>query len=665
MKFKDVDHDIGMSASKEQHPEDYDAHLKSNGISDLSSEASEDENQERGNWSRKMDFVLSCLSYAVGLGNVWRFPYVCYRNGAGAFLIPFVVMLFVTGIPLVYLELSFGQFSSSGVVSVWRAAPLFQGVGWAMFIVSVLIAIYYNMIIAYTLYYLFASFKAMLPWEECGDWSSEACSKISPAEIKNCRDNGGIWCGEACYYKNEVNTSVWAEVSNCSMPTPISPSDDYFHKVVLDITNGVHDIGTVKWELALCLLLAWVLVCFCLAKGIKSGGKAAYFTAFFPYIVLSILLVRSLTLPGSVDGIIYYFKPQWHKLGEAKVWGDAAIQIFFSLSPCWGGLITLASYNKFHNNSFLDAVIVSVMDCITSVFAGLVIFSIIGYMAAELNQPVNEVAAEGAGLAFIVYPEVVTKLPVSQLWSVLFFAMLITLGLGTQISTVTTVHTTLLDRFPNLFRKSQKRRLMLLVGISVICYIIGLAFASQGGMYILQLFDNYAATYSLLVIGLIESLALAWVYGGDRFLTDMECMLGTRPRRIWVWSWKVIAPVALLAILIFTWIDFKPTKYQKVIFPAWADGLGWLISLSSILAIPVVMVYKIITRMRESGNSFTESIKFLCKSEPDYGPHKKEHRAERRALDCLPAEALESSTPLTAYSAQDREPINGSATEQV
>ncbi|WAR04561.1 SC6A9-like protein, partial [Mya arenaria] len=346
---------------------------------------------------------------------------------------------------------------------------------------------------------------------------------------------------------------------------------------------------------------------------------AAYFTAFFPYVVLMILLVRSLTLEGSTDGIIYYFKPQWSKLGEAKVWGDAAIQIFFSLSPCWGGLITLASYNKFHNNCFQDAIIVSIMDCVTSVFAGLVIFSIIGYMAHELNEPVSEVAAEGAGLAFIVYPEVVTKLPISQLWSVLFFLMLITLGLGTQF-----------------------RRVMLLVGISTFGFIVGLAFATQ-------LFDNYAATYSLLVIGLVESLALSWVYGADRFLTDIESMLGYRPSRIWAWSWKIIAPAALLFILIFTWVDFKPTKYRDEVFPGWADGLGWLISLSSILAIPIVMIYKIIMHMREHGTSFIESIKELSKVDPEWGPAKKENAAERRALDAGPAESLESSVPLTTF----------------
>ncbi|KAK3612140.1 hypothetical protein CHS0354_031215 [Potamilus streckersoni] len=622
---------------------------KINGNSDISSSTSGEENEERGNWSRKMDFVLSCLSYAVGLGNVWRFPYVCYRNGAGAFLIPYIVMLFVTGIPLVYLELSFGQFGSSGVVSIWKASPLFQGVGWAMFIVSVLIAIYYNMIIAYTLYYLFASFQAVLPWSFCGDWSTAACSE-KKVEAVDCTNRNGTWCNHHCYIENEVNATVWASVVNCTdiqSEKLSSPSDEYFYKSVLDISENIQDVGGLRWQLVLCLLLAWVLVAVCLAKGIKSSGKAVYFTAFFPYIVLLILLIRSLTLEGSVDGIKYYFKPQWERLLTAKVWGDAAVQIFFSLSPCWGGLITLSSFNKFHNNCFLDAVFVSIADSLTSVFAGLVIFSIIGYMAAEMKVGIDEVVVGGAGLAFTVYPEVVKKLPISQLWSVLFFLMLVTLGFGTQIATVTTVNTTLQDQFPAMFRKNQKRKFALLISICFICYMIGLIFCSQGGMYILQLFDNYAATYSLLIIGLVECLALSWVYGVDRFLKDIQSMLGHRPHIMWAYAWKFVSPFVLLAIMIFTWADFKPTVYGQYEFPKWSDALGWLISFSSVLAIPVIMVYKIIQYKRSNGTSVFESMKSLAKTDPDWGPVRKEHRATRQALDCLPAEQMDSMLPLT------------------
>ncbi|XP_076457390.1 sodium- and chloride-dependent glycine transporter 1-like [Babylonia areolata] len=607
-----------------------------------------DENADRGNWSRKLDFFLSCLSYAVGLGNVWRFPYICARNGGGAFLIPFLMMLFITGIPLVFMELSFGQFASSGVVSIWNACPLFQGVGWAMFIVSSLIAVYYNMIIAWTLYYFFASFAKTLPWSVCGPWSSEGCLE-DRSGISNCTQFGGLWYNNSCVTNATVGVQRFLEIQNASNTSVLdhhSPSDDFFHTVVLDITKGVEEMGGVRWQLALCLLLAWVLVSVCLVKGIKTSGKAVYFTAFFPYVVLTILLIRGLTLKGSVDGIVYFLLPQWDQLLNAKVWGDAAVQIFFSLSPCWGGLITLASYNKFHNNCLLDSVLVSVMDCLTSVFAGLVIFSIIGYMAHQLGVSVKDVATEGAGLAFVVYPEVVTKLPISQLWAVLFFAMLITLGLGTQIATVTTVHTTLLDQFPHLFRKG-RRSILLLVGIAVTCYLIGLAFCTKGGMYVLQLFDNYAATYSLLFIGLVECVVLAWVYGTERFFDDIQLMLGKRPGKIWAISWKYVAPIALTVILIFTCVNFNATKYGDYVFPGWADGVGLLLTLSSILAIPGVALLKVVMEMRRSGGSFLQSARKLTKPLPEWGPALKEHRIQRAAVAGAEPSAFESQVPLT------------------
>ncbi|KAJ8316146.1 hypothetical protein KUTeg_006160 [Tegillarca granosa] len=256
-----------------------------------------------------------------------------------------------------------------------------------MFVVSVLIAIYYNMIIAYTLYYFFASFTSVLPWSYCGDWKTEACSTESRTLIEKCIASNGTWCNETCVQLDNL-------------------TDSYRYQLIPLCSN---------------VTLGCVFYC-----------------------ILSICCTAN-----TVDTRI---NSRW-----------------------------------------------------------------ICYMAEELGIDISEVASEGAGLAFVAYPEVVTKLPISQLWSLLFFSMLITLGLGTQIATVTTVHTTLLDQFPHIFRRG-KRGFALLMFIAFTCFVIGLTFCTQGGMYILQLFDNYAATYSLLFIGFVECIALAWVYGADRFL---------------------------------------------------------------------------------------------------------------------------------------------------
>merc|ERR1712012_1283900 len=404
---------------------------------DFSENSSVDEN--RGSWDNPIEFLLSCLGFAVGLGNIWRFPYLCYRNGGGAFLIPYIVSLIFMGLPVFLFEMGAGQFSNEGPIAVWKMCPLFQGIGYGMCFLSLYIGTYYNIILSWAFFYIFSSFTSSLPWASCENpWNSEACRRF---DSKNCTSHGGVMTNEQdCVFQKDVTIDVWKNITETANNAKL-PSDEFFHNFMLDISQGIHDLGSIRWELALCLLLAWTIVYCALWKGIKSFGKLVYFTALFPYCILIILLVRAATLPGYMDGISFYLTPKWEKLLEINVWADACIQIFFSLGVTWGGMITLASYNKFKNNVFRDAIMEGMGNCITSFFAGFVIFGIIGFMAHELGVPVEEVAAQGAGLAFIAYPEAVSRMPISPLWSILFFMMLLSLGFGTQFSTVETVIT--------------------------------------------------------------------------------------------------------------------------------------------------------------------------------------------------------------------------------
>ncbi|KAG7277218.1 hypothetical protein CRUP_000447 [Coryphaenoides rupestris] len=357
-----------------------------------------DENKARGNWTNKMDFILSMVGYAVGLGNVWRFPYLAFRNGGGAFLIPYLTMLGIAGIPIFLMEVSLGQFASQGPVSVWKAIPALQGCGIAMLIISVLIAIYYNIIMCWTLYYLFASLKGSLPWANCrNDWNTVECKDKDMLLLDSCilrdRNFTSVKNSSFCLSANAVgNLTKLLNTTVDLNKTYVSPSEEYFKYNVLHISKGIEFPGDIRWPLAGCLFLAWVIVYASLAKGIKSSGKVVYFTATFPYVVLVILLIRGVTLPGAGDGILYFITPKWEKLSDAKVWKDAATQIFFSLSAAWGGLITLSSYNKFHNNCYRDTIIVTCTNSATSIFAGFVIFSVIGFMAHELKVPIEKFA---------------------------------------------------------------------------------------------------------------------------------------------------------------------------------------------------------------------------------------------------------------------------------
>ncbi|XP_059833418.1 sodium- and chloride-dependent neutral and basic amino acid transporter B(0+)-like isoform X7 [Hypanus sabinus] len=540
--------------------------------------AEREENVERGNWSSKTDYLLSMIGCAVGLGNVWRFPYLAYRNGGGAFLIPYTLMLAFAGMPVFFLESAFGQFASCGCIAVWKAVPMLQGVGITMMIVVSFCNLTYNCIIAYSLYYLFVSFQSPLPWADCFSWwgADETCSRTPRDPLCNLTlDNG---------YSEIVNTT-WLQRNNrtCSNGSEIyvphqSPSEQYWDKGVLHRSSLMDEMGNIVWHLALSLLLAWLIIGAALSKGIKSSGKVVYFTAIFPYVVLTILLIRGLTLEGAHKGIEFYIgsqtdfskladtekmkktttvkttqagtesRPTVAKEPRAQVWKDAATQIFYSLAVGWGSLITLSSYNKFHNNCYRDTITVCVVNCSTSVFAGFAIFSILGHMAHVQNKPVSEVAQSGFGLVFIAYPEALAQLPWAPLWSALFFLMLLTLGLDTQFGALEVITTTLVDQFPKLL---QSKRLYLTAGLCLIFYLLGLIFVTEGGVYWLNLIDYFCTGWILITIALLELIGLSWVYGVNRFIKDIEMMIGERNFLFWLWwrvCWCFISPCMLLKV---------------------------------------------------------------------------------------------------------------------
>ncbi|XP_071539610.1 sodium- and chloride-dependent glycine transporter 2-like isoform X5 [Panulirus ornatus] len=541
-------------------------------------------------------------------------------------------MLSITGLPLFFFELSLGQFGREGPITIWKVVPLFQGVGVGMFIIAFMIALYYNVIIAWAFFYLFSSFTAELPWQSCDHWwNTAACRRF---DTKNCTGHDGIMAlNGTCFFESEVSPSQWQALNETAQATKL-PADEFFHNFMLSISEGFHDDEghTLQWRLCLCLILSWVVVFLGLFRGVSSMGKAVYFTALFPYTVLIILFARAVTLPGYYNGISFYVTPQWHKLLTARVWADAAMQIFFSLGPCWGGLITLASYNKFTNNCLRDAIFISTANCLTSFLSGFVIFGIVGFMAHDLGVPVEKVAAQGAGLAFVAYPEAVARLPISPLWSILFFVMLLTLGIGSQFTIVQTVITCLVDFFG--LRRHHKK---MCIVVCVMGCIIGLTMCTRHGMYILQLLDNYSGTYSALMIGCVELFAITWVYGVDNFMDDIKLMLGKRPVPYYYWKyvWKYLTPTSVFFILIFTFIDYSPSTYGTYQFPVWADVLGWLISFSCISVVPLRAVWL----MAGKSGPLWARVQQLCRPDAEWGPERK--RSDDAALNYI-----DSKTPL-------------------
>uniref|UniRef100_A0A8C2GYP8 Transporter n=1 Tax=Cyprinus carpio TaxID=7962 RepID=A0A8C2GYP8_CYPCA len=513
--------------------------------------------EDRGQWANKIEFLLTVAGAIIGLGNVWRFPYLCYKNGGGAFLIPYVLYLLTCGIPLFVLETSLGQYTNQGGITCWRKiCPLFEGMGYASQMIIVYGSITYIIIIAWA----FLNFIG--PW----------------------------------YH---VNTMVY-EYGNVLL---VSVSH------ILRLSSGIEHLGTVRWDLALILLLVWILVYFCIWKGVKSTGKAVYFTATFPYVMLLILLIRGVTLPGAINGINYYIYPDLTRLADPQVWMDAGTQIFYSYAICLGYLSSLGSYNQYNNNCYRDSFYLCFLNSGTSFLGGFAIFSILGHMAQEQGVDISLVAESGPGLVFIVYPQAVTLLPWSQFWAVCFFIMIILLGLDSQFVGLESIMTSVTDIFPTALRRGFRRE-MLLLGICLVCYLMGFFMITEGGLYIIQLFDHYVCSgATLLFLATCQSVAIGWVYGADRFYENIEDMIGYKPWPMMKYCWLYVTPSVCVGTFIFSLVKYSPLKFNNTyVYPWWAYAIGWFLAVSSLSLIPINMIYKV---YKQKG-TFWERLQLAC-----------------------------------------------------
>ncbi|XP_073831238.1 sodium-dependent neutral amino acid transporter B(0)AT3 isoform X1 [Musca autumnalis] len=551
----------------------------------------EKEGEERESWDSKIMFLLATIGYAVGLGNVWRFPYLAQKNGGGAFLVPYFIMLCIQGIPIFYLELAIGQRLRKGAIGVWsQVSPYLGGIGISSAVVSYIVALYYNTIIAWCLIYLLHSFESPLPWAECP-------------------------------------TRLYANYTYDHEPECVasSPTQYYWYRTTLQCSESVNQPENFNYHIAIALMVSWFLVYICMVQGLTSSGKIVYITAIFPYVVLIIFFFRGITLKGASDGVAHLFTPRWETLLDPVVWLEAGTQIFFSLGLAFGGLIAFSSYNPANNNCYRDAILVSLTNCGTSMFAGVVVFSVIGFKATATFDRCNEERAElialnknltlpvcdlerelansasGTGLAFIIFTEAINQFPGSQLWAVLFFLMLFTLGIDSQFGTLEGVVTSLVDMklLPNLPKE------YIVGGLCFSCCLISMSFANGAGSYIFQLMDSFAGNFPLLVIALFECLSISYIYGIRRFSDDIEMMTGSRPNMYWMFCWKYLSPCAMITILLASfyqlltegssypaWIAAKGMT-EKMEWPHWCIVIAFILILSSILWIPIVAILRL------------------------------------------------------------------------
>ncbi|XP_072039489.1 sodium- and chloride-dependent glycine transporter 1-like [Amphiura filiformis] len=567
---------------------------------------------KREQWGSRIDFILSAMGYAIGLGNVWRFPYLAYENGGGAFLLPYLIMLFVIVLPLVFMEVCFGQFGSLGCISSWRIAPIFKGIGYGMVILSALFCLYYNIIIAYALYYMCASCQSTLPWVGCNQtWNTDECweppSKTKPVD--------GVTLEPSPSPTPTLDPNV----------TRVYASEEYWKYKVLDMSAGLHDLGDFKWDVLVCFIVVWIVVYLCIIKGSQNVRKVVYVTVTFPYLVLVILFFVGIFQPGAVDGILYFITPDFAKLKSSRVWLAAANQVFFSYGVAWGTHHTLSSYNRFHNDSYRDVFIILTAGALTSIFAGFVIFSILGFMSYDIGLPIDKVVDAGLGLAFVAYPEAISRIPVvPQLWSFLFFLMLISLGLDSQFVTVETVITAFTDEFVDRVPWLRTKKPLTILAVCVLMFCAGLTFTTQGGIYIMTLFDWYCTGYSAMFFGFLEIIVISYIYGLNRFTKEIKIMVGHTPGIIWKLMWGLVTPGVILFIFIYSLVDYTGAYVMDYVFPPWAEGVGWALVLMSVVPFFVYFIYYLCSL----DGPLTMRLKTAITPLPEWGPARNKNRIE-------------------------------------
>ncbi|XP_070830096.1 sodium- and chloride-dependent betaine transporter-like [Chaetodon trifascialis] len=565
---------------------------------------------DRGQWTNKKEYFLVVAGNVVGLGNVWRFPYLCYKNGGGAFLVPYGLFAAVCGIPLFLLETSFGQYTQEGFITCWRKlCPLAQGIGYGQAVMK-LYVFSYIMIEVWALFYLVFSFRSQLPWATCENtWNSANCLDL------------------------QILDSPLTNLTNQStLRNTTSAAAEFWERRVLGMSGGIEELGSVRWELALCLLACWVFCYFSIWKSVRSSGKVAYFTATFPYVMLIILLIRGLTLPGAWDGIYYYLYPDLNRLANLEVWMEAGSQIFFSYSLTSGTLNVLSSYNEYNNNCYKDSFWLCLLNSGTSFAAGFVVFSVLGFMAQRQGVTVDTVAESGPGLAFIAYPQATALMPLPQFWTICFFLMLFFLSVDTHFVLVECFITSLSDMFPKLFRKPGRHEIFTLV-ICSFFFLIHLMLVTEGGIYIFQLIDYYGTTGAChYFMASSECLALAWSLGADRVINIIEDMTGQRPSVFFKLCWKYIIPLLSLASFILYVVDYQHLRINDwYVYPGWAYALGWTMTLSSVLMVPLWAA----GQMCLTAGTFRQRLSVLCRPAEDPAWQRREMGEEGNTTELM------------------------------
>lgn len=442
---------------------------------------------------------MAAIGSAVGLGNVWRFPFVCYKNGGGAFLIPYFVALFTAGIPLMILEFSVGHLLRGPPPECFkRVRKRFEWIGWWTTLVPFIVASYYVVVMA--------------------------------------------WCFSYMIYSLDLRWGANAE--------------GFFLDTFLGVTS-IASIGGFRIPVILGLIAMWLSIFLILYKGVGRIGRVVAITVPLPTILLIILTIRGLTLPGALDGVSYYLTPDFSKLTQANVWLAAYAQVFFSLSLAQGILITYASFLKRRSDVTNNAFITSLADAGTSFLAGFTVFSVVGYLALSQGIDIESLGIAGPYLTFITYPTAISLLPfAAAIFGTMFYIALLTFGIDSAFSMIEPVTVGLYTKWR--ISKAKSAAIICTLG-----FLASLLFATGSGLHWLDIVDHFIANFGLVIIGLVECVTFGYLFKLYRLREHANSVSDVRIGRWWDILIRLVVPAVLIVLLLVSVIENVTIPYMN------------------------------------------------------------------------------------------------------
>jgi neurotransmitter:Na+ symporter, NSS family len=443
--------------------------------------------ETRENWSARSGFIIAAIGSAVGLGNIWRFPYVAYENGGGAFLIPYLIAIFAAGLPLLFLDYAVGHKFRKAPPTAYKKLMNSEALGWWQVMVTLVIGIYYASVLSWAGTYMFYSF-------------------------------GQQW---------GVDTQA------------------FFFNTYLQNGEGLAlgFVPTLFWG----LVIVWIAVMLILYGGVRRGVELAN-KIFMPLLVIlfSILVIQAVRLPGAVDGLNAFFTPNWEAMTNYKVWLAAFGHIFFSLSVGFGIMLTYASYLKKKTNLTGSGVVVALANSSFEILAGIGVFAALGFMAFSSGAKVEDVVSGGIGLAFIAFPKIISSLGAGgDLFGFLFFASLTVAGITSMVSILQVP----IAAFQDKFGWSHKKAVTLISGVSAIVSI--LMFSTPSAITFVDIIDYFANNIGIVGGGLLSIILVSWLRRPlmQQLQTHVNQYSSLKLGTSWNMMLTVITPLSLLVAL--------------------------------------------------------------------------------------------------------------------